>query len=198
MGQRMSRGRSDMGSPSGRLRIVAGKWRSRLLPIADEPGLRPTSERIRETLFNWLAPTIEGSRCLDLFAGSGALGLEALSRGASQVVFVEKSARAAAMLEESISTLRASGAEILQMDAMDYLRGRPRAFDVVFLDPPFDADLTGDLCRLLDERGWLASGARLYLEQDQKRALPELPDGWTVLREKTAGQVRYALVKVKD
>lgn len=168
------------------------------MPIADEPGLRPTSERIRETLFNWLAPTIEGSRCLDLFAGSGALGLEALSRGASQVVFVEKSARAAAMLEESISTLQATGVEILQMDAMDYLRGGPQAFDIVFLDPPFGADLSGDLCRLLDERGWLASGAMLYLEQQRKRPLPDLPDGWAVLREKTAGQVRYALVKVKD
>jgi 16S rRNA (guanine966-N2)-methyltransferase len=168
MGRRKSRGRSDRGSPSGRLRIVAGKWRSRLLPIADEPGLRPTSERIRETLFNWLAPTIEGARCLDLYAGSGALGLEALSRGANEVVFVEKSAVAAAVL------------------------------DVVFLDPPFAADLLGDLCRLLDERGWLAAGARVYLEQDTERPLPRLPDGWAVFREQTAGQVRYALVTAKD
>ena len=198
MGQRMSRGRSDRGSPSGRLRIVAGKWRSRLLPIADEPGLRPTPERIRETLFNWLGPTIEGSRCLDLFAGSGALGLEALSRGASEVVFVERSAQAVRVLEESISTLRASGAEVLKIDALIYLRCEPEAFDIVFLDPPFDTDLGGDLCRLLDERGWLAGGAQVYLEQDRKRSMPDLPEGWEVLREKTAGQVRYALLKVKD
>ncbi len=167
------------------------------MPIADEPGLRPTSERIRETLFNWLAPNIEGSRCLDLFAGSGALGLEALSRGASEVVFVEKSAAAANVLEQSVAALQASGAAIMNIDALDYLRGAPRAFDIVFLDPPFDADLSGDLCRLLDERGWLTANALIYLEQDRKRPLPDLPGGWAVRKEKTAGQVRYALVTVK-
>lgn len=194
----MSRGRSDRGSPFRRLRIVAGKWRSRLLPIADVSGLRPTSERIRETLFNWLASTIEGSRCLDLFAGSGALGFEALSRGASEVVLVENSVRAAKVLEESAATLEASGARICRADAIDYLHGKAAPFDIVFLDPPFEEDLNRDLCRLLDERGWLKPGARIYLEQDRNRQLPELPAGWTILREKTAGQVRYALVSSKD
>ncbi len=197
MGRRKSQQRNDSGSPSGRLRIVAGKWRSRLLPIADEPGLRPTSERIRETLFNWLASTIEGSRCLDLFAGSGALGLEALSRGAGEVVFVENSARAAAVLKESVKMLEASGARIHKTDAIRYLKGEPEPFDIVFLDPPFAADLLEDLCRLLSEGNWLVEGARVYLEQDRERPLPELPDGWTILNEKTAGQVRYALVTVK-
>ena len=181
-------------TPPGRLRIVAGKWRSRLLPIADEPGLRPTSERIRETLFNWLAPAIEGSRCLDLYAGSGALGLEALSRGAREVVFVEMSAGSATVLADSIAALDATGAHVRNTDAMCYLQGEVEPFDIVFLDPPFAADLLEDLCRLLDERGWLAAGARVYLEQDAERPLPRLPDGWAVLREKTAGQVRYALV----
>ena len=194
----MSRGRTDKGSPSGRLRIVAGKWRSRLLPIADEPGLRPTSERIRETLFNWLQSTLEGSRCLDLFAGSGALGLEALSRGAAEVVFVENSARAAAALQESVTALDASNTYIHKADALRYLNSDPQPFDIVFLDPPFAADLIGDLCRLLDERGWLAKGARVYLEQDQERPLPPLPDGWTILKHKTAGQVRYALATARD
>jgi 16S rRNA (guanine966-N2)-methyltransferase len=180
----MSRGRSDRESPSGRLRIVAGKWRSRLLPIADEPGLRPTSERIRETLFNWLAPTVEGSRCLDLFAGSGALGLEALSRGAREVVFVEKSVHAVEVLEASVSALDAEGARVHAADALSFLRGDGQAFDIVFLD--------------LDERGWLTANAMVYLEQDRDRPLPDLPDGWVVLKEKTAGQVRYALVTVKD
>ena len=101
MRRRYSRGRNNNGSPSGRLRIVAGKWRGRLLPVADEPGLRPTSERIRETLFNWLATFIKESRCLDLFAGTGALGLEALSRGAGEVVFVETSVRAARVLQKT-------------------------------------------------------------------------------------------------
>jgi 16S rRNA (guanine966-N2)-methyltransferase len=197
MGRRKSQQRNDSGSPSGRLRIVAGKWRSRLLPIADEPGLRPTSERIRETLFNWLDSTIEGSRCLDLFAGSGALGLEALSRGAGEVVFVENSARVAAVLKESVKVLEASSARIHKADAISYLKGEPEPFDIVFLDPPFAADLLEDLCRLLSEGNWLAEGARVYLEQDRERPLPELPDGWTILNEKTAGQVRYALVTVK-
>ena len=198
MGRRNSRGRSETGSPSGRLRIVAGKWRSRLLPVTDEPGLRPTSERIRETLFNWLASTIGGSRCLDLFAGTGALGLEALSRGAALVVFVENSARAVAALQDSANTLDAIDARILRQDALTFLKGEPLPFDIVFLDPPFAADLLGDLCRLLDVGGWLAEGARVYLEQDRERALPELPDGWTITNNKTAGQVRYALAKVKD
>ena len=198
MGQRKSRGRNETGSPSGRLRIVAGKWRSRLLPVTDEPGLRPTSERIRETLFNWLASTIEGSKCLDLFAGTGALGLEALSRGAAGVVFVENSARAAAALQETANTLDASGARILRQDALSFLQGEPQPFDIVFLDPPFATDLLGDLCRLLDEGGWLADGARVYLEQDRARPWPELPDKWTIINDKTAGQVRYALAKVND
>ena len=191
---KMARAKRPDSTRPGRLRIVAGKWRSRLLPIADEPGLRPTSERIRETLFNWLAPAIEGSRCLDLYAGSGALGLEALSRGAREVVFVEMSAGSATVLADSIAALDATGAHVRNTDAMCYLQGEVEPFDIVFLDPPFAADLLEDLCRLLDERGWLAAGARVYLEQDTERPLPRLPDGWAVLREKTAGQVRYALV----
>jgi len=198
MGQRKSRGRNDRGSPSGRLRIVAGKWRSRLLPVADEPGLRPTSERIRETLFNWLAPAIEGSRCLDLYAGSGALGLEALSRGAGEVVFVEISADAATVLEQSVAELDAVGAQVQKTDALSYLQRDVEPFDIVFLDPPFAADSLEDLCRLLDQRDWLAAGARVYLEQDHGRPLPRLPDGWTVLKQKTAGKVRYTLVTAKD
>ena len=198
MGRRISQGRNDKGSPSGRLRIVAGKWRSRLLPVAEEPGLRPTSARIRETLFNWLASTIEGSRCLDLFAGTGALGFEALSRGAREVVFVENSARAAAALKESVKVLEATGARIHQADAISYLKSEPESFDIVFLDPPFADDLLEDLCRLLSEGNWLADGARVYLEQDRERPLPALPDGWTIINDKTAGQVRYALVTVKS
>jgi 16S rRNA (guanine966-N2)-methyltransferase len=198
MGRRISQGRNDKGSPSGRLRIVAGKWRSRRLPVAEEPGLRPTSARIRETLFNWLASTIEGSRCLDLFAGTGALGFEALSRGAREVVFVENTARAAAALKECVKVLEATGALIHQVDAISYLKREPEPFDIVFLDPPFADDLLEDLCRLLSEGNWLADGGRVYLEQDRERPLPALPDGWTIINDKTAGQVRYALVTVKS
>ena len=180
----------------GRLRIVAGKWRSRVLDIADVPGLRPTSERIRETLFNWLAPTIQGARCLDLFAGTGALGFEALSRGATSVVFVEDSRRAAKVIEKSAQILDASEAVIHCSDAEDYVRtAAPAAFDVVFLDPPFADNRLENLCSLLDESGVLAAGAKIYLEQD--RASPEapLPEGWRVLKDKTAGNVRYRLVE---
>lgn len=181
-------------SAPGRLRIVAGIWRSRLLDIADVPDLRPTSERIRETLFNWLAPRIEGARCLDLFAGTGALGFEALSRGAREAVFVERSPLAAEVLRRNIAELDAGNAAVVTADALVWLDSGPeREFDVVFLDPPFAGDLLADLCRLLSERGVLAAGANVYLEQDRGRPVPVLPEGWQLLKNKTAGRVRYML-----
>ena len=181
----------------GRLRIVAGKWRSRLLDIADEPGLRPTSERVRETVFNWLAPLIQGARCLDLFAGSGALGFEALSRGAASVVFVDNSGSAIKAIEKSARALEAAGADIHRGDAADYVRNaRPASFDIIFLDPPFADDRLDDLCGLIEERGILAPGGRVYLEQDRGQAETPLPDRWRVLKDKTAGNVRYMLVEV--
>lgn len=170
-------------------------WRSRVLEIADVPGLRPTSERIRETLFNWLTPEISQSRCLDLFAGTGALGLEALSRGAKSAVFVENSVRAAKALQHSIEALGAENATLVKADAFNFVRtygGEP--FDIVFLDPPFASDSVPELCRLLSESSALARRARVYIEQDRKRPEPEMPPGWSVARSKTAGNVRYALL----
>jgi 16S rRNA (guanine966-N2)-methyltransferase len=181
-------------SQAGQLRIVAGNWRSRLLQIADVPGLRPTSERVRETLFNWLAARIHGARCLDLCAGTGALGIEALSRGAAEVVFVERSDVAFKTLKSNISSLGATNAEVLNLDARKYLGGSvKRPFDVVFLDPPFAADLYAELCRLLIEQSWLAGDARIYIEMDKDQPEPCVPDGWEVLKNKTAGKVRYML-----
>lgn len=181
----------------GRLRIVAGKWRSRLLDIADVPGLRPTSERIRETLFNWLGPTIPGARCLDLFAGTGALGLEALSRGAADAVFVEKSPLAVKVLRDNVQLLAATTADVRQGDALAFLQAPPgEKFDIVFLDPPFAADMLDDLCRLIDEASVLGGGALVYLEDDRARAETELPSGWRILKSKTAGNVRYSLAQV--
>ena len=186
-------------SQAGRLRIVAGNWRSRLLDIADEPGLRPTSERIRETLFNWLAPEIHGKRCLDLFAGTGALGLEALSRGAGSVVFVEKSARAARQLRSNIETLGAEGALVRHMGARAFLQSDcEEPFDIVFLDPPFAEDVLGELCRLLEEKAFLTGDGLVYLEQDRAKDMAVLPDNWRVLKNKTAGNVRYRLVRKKE
>lgn len=183
-------------SRAGRLRIVAGKWRSRLLDIADVPGLRPTSERVRETLFNWLTPAINGARCLDLCAGTGALGIEALSRGAASAVFVESSATAVKKLRANIASLNSAAAEVIHADARTYLgRAHDKVFDVVFLDPPFAAEMLGELCRLLSEGDWLSADARIYLELDKGQPEPDLPPAWQVLKNKTAGKVRYMLVK---
>ena len=195
-----SQKRKTRGSPSGRLRIVAGKWRSRLLPVADVEGLRPTSERVRETLFNWLTPFIEGANCLDLFAGTGALGYEALSRGARSADLVENAPAAVAVLRENIHLLGASEIGVHQMDAFEFLRSRGirKEFDIVFLDPPFVDDRYEELCRLLAERSWLSRGAHVYLEQDRNQPVPELPQGWQLQREKTAGNVRYSLISVAN
>lgn len=179
----------------GRLRIVAGKWRSRLLQIINEPELRPTPERIRETLFNWLSSATAGARCLDLFAGTGALGIEALSRGAAHVVFIEKSATLAEAIRKNLTELKATNAEVYQRDALDYLsKAGPQPFDIVFLDPPFETDLLADLCKVLYENGWLTGNAIVYLERGKDQAQPVLPDGWAITHEKVAGKVSYSLV----
>ena len=181
----------------GRLRIVAGIWRSRVLEIADVEGLRPTSERIRETLFNWLTPRMAGARCLDLFAGTGALGLEALSRGAAAAVFVENSKVAIATLRRNVASLDASGAIIHAGSATEYIDAAgAESFDIVFLDPPFADDNLAELCRLVDESELVATNANVYLEQDRAKPEPDLPDGWTVLKSKVAGNVRYTLAAV--
>ncbi len=181
---------------SNTLRIIGGEWRGRKLRFADGEGLRPTTDRVRETLFNWLAPRIQGARCLDLFAGSGALGLEALSRGAVEVVFVDTNPAAITTLKENLALLKVENAEVIRGDGLNYLQGNSRQFDVVFLDPPFRRDLLQPALKLLAEQGWLAKGARLYLELESEESLPELPTGWELLRSKEAGQVAYHLVAV--
>ncbi|MEM1175246.1 MAG: 16S rRNA (guanine(966)-N(2))-methyltransferase RsmD [Pseudomonadota bacterium] len=182
----------------GRLRIVAGNWRSRVLPVADVDGLRPTSERVRETLFNWLGPRIEGQRALDLFAGTGALGFEALSRGAANVVFVERSTRAIAALRKAAELLEATAAEIKKDDAFRFLADcGPDCFDLMFLDPPFADDSLNELCRLIDERQIVRRGGRVYIEQDRQADEVVLPAGWERLKSKTAGNVRYSLISVQ-
>jgi 16S rRNA (guanine966-N2)-methyltransferase len=181
---------------SNTLRIIGGEWRGRKLRFADGEGLRPTTDRVRETLFNWLVPLIHGARCLDLFAGSGALGFEALSRGAGEVIFVETNPAAIAALKENLALLGSENAEVLRSDALNYLEGNSHKFDVVFLDPPFRRDLLQPALQLLVKKGWLAAGARVYLELESEQQLPELPLGWEVLRSKQAGQVAYHLIEV--
>jgi 16S rRNA (guanine966-N2)-methyltransferase len=182
------------GRPPGEIRIIAGRWRGRRLPVVDADGLRPTGDRVRETLFNWLAPVIEGARCLDLFAGTGALGIEALSRGAAEVWFIERDAAVAAQLTASLQRLGAEGAHVVSAAASSYLARPADAFDVAFLDPPFGGPDLGDLCRLLGA-GWLRQCALVYLEMSRAEPMPALPPGWEPLREKTAGQVRFGLVR---
>ncbi len=191
----MAKRNAENKSQPGRLRIVAGNWRSRLLEIADVPGLRPTSARIRETVFNWLAPRIAGARCLDLFAGTGALGLEALSRGAADCVFVEKSTKATQTLRANITTLQAENAVVHETNAVRFLQQAGDArFEIVFLDPPFAADILPDLCTRLEESSLLADNARIYIEEDRNQPELELPEPWQVLKTKNSGNVRYSLL----
>lgn len=182
-------------------RIIAGAWRGRVLEFPDVPGLRPTPDRVRETLFNWLQPVIQGARCLDAFAGSGALGLEALSRGAGVVTFIEHERSAAGAIEGHLDRLDCETGEVICADALSWLRpGRPatgHGFDVVFLDPPFRTDLLPELCTLLDAGGWLADRALIYMECEAGAGPPELPAGWCWYRDKRAGHVAFRLAQRK-
>ena len=179
----------------GRLRIIGGEWRSRVLPVLDQPGLRPTPDRVRETLFNWLQTIIPGARCLDLFAGSGALGFEAASRGAAQVIMVENQPAACRQLQDNVRTLKAERIQLVQQDAMQWLDRCELAFDVVFVDPPYDAELLAPVCNKLEQNPCLAEEAWIYLELGSDQALPALPPNWQIIRGKKAGQVGYHLAK---
>lgn len=187
------------GKVPGNVRIIAGEWRGRRIDIAAGTDIRPTPDRVRETLFNWLAPVLPGMRCLDLYAGTGVLGLEALSRGAAGSWFVEQDVAAARALEATLVRFGGQGQDkgrVIRADARRWLAGPvPGSFDLVFLDPPYAEDELGNLCTLL-ARGWLAPQAWVYLETSRKNALPELPEGWQVHREREAGEVRYALARL--
>jgi 16S rRNA (guanine966-N2)-methyltransferase len=181
--------------PSNQLRIIGGQWRSRKLQFPDIEGLRPTPDRVRETLFNWLQPVIHGARCLDLFAGSGALGLEALSRGAGEVVMVDRDPQVIASLRKHIDTWQAQGARVVQTDALNYLQTEipQTAFDIVFLDPPFRHNLLEPCCQWLAYHPWLAPNARVYLEAESELQLSVLPENWRITHSKCAGEVGYYL-----
>ena len=182
---------------AGSVRIIGGRWRGTKLPVADAPGLRPTSDRARETLFNWLQPVLPGARVLDLFAGSGALGLEALSRGAAEAHLVERDPRACEVLRASVARLAAADvARVHQADAAAWLRlpvhGR---FDVVFLDPPFDAGAWQAVLAALPP--WLADDAWLYLESPAA-APAAAGGGWILHREGRTREASHALFRRRD
>jgi 16S rRNA (guanine966-N2)-methyltransferase len=188
----LTAGCHPMPQPPRKIRVIAGRLRGSRLDVPDRPGLRPTPDRVRETLFNWLAPRIEGARCLDLFAGSGALAIEALSRGAASAVLIERDPELAALLRAAITRLGVEGAHVVGGEATSFLGGPASRFDIVFLDPPFDADLWAKAASALEGGGWLAPGAQIHVEWPEGRE-PELPSTWKALRAGRAGAVRHAL-----
>lgn len=186
----------DGGAGPGRVRIIGGQLRGSRLAVPVSAGLRPTPDRVRETVFNWLQPVIAGARCLDLFAGTGALGIEALSRGAAAVTFVEKSPSLAAALRGNLARLRqneVAGVRCVDVAALLETEA-PAPCDVVFVDPPFDADLWQDTAGRLQQSSWLAATAWIYVESPAPATL-QLPVDWRCHREGTAAQVRYALYR---
>jgi len=178
---------------AGRIRIIGGSLRNSRLAVPELPGLRPTAERVRETLFNWLQPVVAGSRCLDAFAGTGALGIEALSRGAGGVTFIERDTRLAAALRANLSRLKSTG-EVIGDDAARWLKGPGRPFDVVFLDPPFALSAWADTAALLEAGGWLSPTAWTYGEAPREASFT-LPATWRPHRQGHAGEVAYALYR---
>ena len=184
---------------SGQVRIIAGQWRGRKLKVLNSQGLRPTTDRVKETVFNWLSPYLHNSHCLDLFAGSGSLGFEALSRFASFTTFVEKDAQAAKQLKANLQVLELSSeqAKLINQDALQWLKQTPsEAYDIVFIDPPFRCDLLAPACAMLNSNGWLKPDALVYLEFENEANEPQLPANWHCIKEKQAGQVSYRLYQL--
>ena len=183
------------GATSGQIRIIGGNWRGRKLRFRAAPGLRPTPDRVRETLFNWLGEHVIEAHCLDLFAGSGALGLEALSRGAARCSFVDSHEGSIAAIREHLATLACDRAECHRRDAIELLQGggADTGFDLVFLDPPFQAGLLEPAASALEGNAWLADKALVYIESGTREPEPTLPANWTLHRDKSAGEVRYRL-----
>lgn len=177
----------------GQIRIIGGQWRGRKLPVLDKEGLRPTTDRVKETLFNWLAPDIVNARCLDCFSGSGSLGFEALSRYAREAVLLERDRQVAQQLKTNATLLKATNANVVNEDTLVWLDRAGSAFDIVFVDPPFRQDILNKTIRLLEDRGWLAENAVIYIESEAEQQQLVIPKNWHLHREKMAGQVMYRM-----
>jgi len=178
-----------------KLRIIGGRWRGRKLEFPSLPAIRPTPDRIRETLFNWLQHDIVGAHCLDMFAGSGALGLEALSRGAAHVTFLDNDPAVKRYLLQALERLGADNAVVAVGNALQFSLNPSRHFDVVFLDPPYGENLLPQVAERLESNQWLAPQALVYLECSARSPLPTLPAGWLLIKSKSAGQVGYHLAR---
>lgn len=184
---------------SNSIRLIAGQWRGRRLPVLDSPGLRPTTDRVRETLFNWLMHDIADARCLDLFAGSGALGLECLSRGAQFVQFVESQRRIVEQLQANLLKLECapSRANCICQDALKFTQTPPsEPYDLIFLDPPFSSDIVPQLVSQLSSQHWLSPQALIYLEQPSHQAVDALPSNWQLFKDTKAGQSHARLYRI--
>ena len=186
-------------APAGVVRLISGQWRGRKLPVLSQHDLRPTSDRVRETLFNWLAPSIAQARVLDVFAGSGSLGFEALSRYAAHATLCEKSRPVAAQLKKNKAMLNCDDADIICKDALTFLsQGCKAPFDIVFLDPPFRQNLVAPCVEALMQHGWLRDGALVYIEQEQEAQPLVMESQWHLEKEKVAGQTRYQLWRYRS
>lgn len=180
---------------TGQFRIIGGKWKGRKLRFIEVEGLRPSLDRIRETLFNWLQNEIHGARCLDLFAGSGAIGIEALSRGAAKTSFVELNRKAFHQLEENLGLVNADNVHVVHGDAFEFIASNQQPFDIIFLDPPFHKGITQKVIEHLAEAEWLKPEALIYIEVEQGLEL-NIPENWSELKDKKAGQLQYKLFTV--
>lgn len=180
----------------GKVRIIGGEWRGRKLTVPDKLGLRPTPDRVRETLFNWLSQQVPASQCLDLFAGSGALGVEAASRGAKHVILVEKDREIVQGLRQQLALFAAEKIQVIQADALTWLKtSPPLPFNIVFLDPPFQQNLLAPCCEALEHFAWLAVDAWIYIEAEIDLQALILPKTWSIVKQQRAGQVAYYLAQ---
>lgn len=183
---------SDKNATKGQIRIIAGQYRGRKLPVLMADGLRPTTDRVKETVFNWLMPYIQDAHCLDCFAGSGGLGFEAMSRGASNVTLIELNKLAAQQLKDNKALLKADNIQVVQQNALDFLQNNQQSFSLVFIDPPFRKGLAQQTAQLLSEKG-LTDDALIYVEMETDHNTQIMPSHWQLLKEKIAGQVVYRL-----
>ncbi|WP_162063569.1 16S rRNA (guanine(966)-N(2))-methyltransferase RsmD [Vibrio taketomensis] len=193
MVRRRQQNTSQKKPSTGFVRIISGLWRGRKLPVHDAEGLRPTTDRVKETVFNWLAQDVPQAKCLDLFAGSGGLGFEAASRQADSVTLIELNPAAFKQLEQNIASLKANNIVAKNTDALNYLSQAGTPHHVVFIDPPFRKGLLSETISLLEQNGWLADDAMIYIETEKELAIEDLPEHWHLHREKTAGQVSFRL-----
>lgn len=181
------------GSYSGEVRIIGGKWRGRKLAVPDVTGLRPTPNRIRETLFNWLIADIPQSRCLDLFCGSGALGIEAASRGANEVHLVDRDQKVALCMQENLHRLNEPSLCFHEQNVAQFLLSQHQSFDIIFMDPPFHKNLVEETIKTIDEHQMLNELGKVYIETEVESQELNTPDNWQLLKQKNTGQVCYRL-----